>query len=150
MILVAYWHGLRASEVVAIKRIDVQDGFLTVQRLKGSMKTTQALVRSSDPLLDEATGFEKALIGLHNQSRVFPLTRERFWQIVQQHGKAAGIPKHLRHPHVCKHSIAMQTIEKAGIHNVRQRLGHRSIASTGEYLKTSDLEASKAIEKAAE
>ena len=41
MILLAFSGGLRASEVIAIKREDVRDGFLTVQRLKGSRRTTQ-------------------------------------------------------------------------------------------------------------
>jgi site-specific recombinase XerD len=67
---------------------------------------------------------------------------------MQQHGKAARIPKHLRHPHVLKHSIAMQTIHSAGIENVRQHLGHKVISSTGEYLKVSDKQASIAIARA--
>ena len=39
----------------------------------------------------------------------------------------------------------MQTIKKAGIEMVRQRLGHKSISSTGEYLKVTDEDASAAI-----
>src|SRR5258707_8324061 len=53
MILVAFHHGLRASEVTSFQASAISDGFLTIQRLKGSLKTTQALVEHSDPLLDE-------------------------------------------------------------------------------------------------
>lgn len=39
----------------------------------------------------------------------------------------------------------MRAIKKTGIEIVRQCLGHKSIASTGEYLKVSDQEASTAV-----
>ena len=72
----------------------------------------------------------------------------KFWRLVQKYAKAAGIPEHLRHPHIVKHSIAMQTIKAAGIENVRQHLGHKSMSCTGEYLKVTDEAASAAITKA--
>jgi site-specific recombinase XerD len=50
---------------------------------------------------------------------------------------------------VLKHSIAMQSIREAGIENVRQYLGHRSISSTGAYLKVTDEAASAAVIKSA-
>ena len=34
MILMAYTHGLRASEVIAIRKDDIKDGCLEVRRLK--------------------------------------------------------------------------------------------------------------------
>jgi site-specific recombinase XerD len=55
---------------------------------------------------------------------------------------------HKAHPHVLKHSIAMQTIEHAGIENVRQYLGHKSISSTGSYLKVTDAEAAASVQRA--
>jgi integrase len=39
----------------------------------------------------------------------------------------------------------MQTIPTAGIENVRAYLGHKSISSTGAYLKVDDDVASRAI-----
>jgi integrase len=53
MILMAYSHGLRASEVLAIEPDSVRDGLLEVQRLKGSLHTTQPLLSSDEPLLEE-------------------------------------------------------------------------------------------------
>jgi integrase/recombinase XerD len=148
MILVAFHHGLRASEVVGITADAVQDGYLTVQRLKGSMKTTQPLVESDDPLLDE----RDALIEFARKSTpgrpVFDVGRKQFWRLFQRYAEQAGIPAHKAHPHVLKHSIAMQTIGKAGVENVRQHLGHKSLSSTGAYLRVSDEAASAAIGKA--
>jgi hypothetical protein len=36
-------------------------------------------------------------------------------------------------------------IDKAGIHKTRQRLGHKSIASTGAYLKETDASADAVV-----
>ncbi len=145
MIVMAFNHGLRASEVVGLTRDSIKDGFLTVQRLKGSNKTTQELVEHGEPLLNERQPLFDYTAHLLSNQRIFPITRQQFWNIVRKHGKAAGIPSHLCHPHTMKHSIAAQTVKKAGIENVRQHLGHKSISSTGEYLKVSDADASAAI-----
>jgi integrase/recombinase XerD len=148
MILLAFHHGLRASEVIALTGDNFADGHLTVHRLKGSLKTVQALVEHPTPLLDERNSVFAFCGQIKPPKRLFPITRERFWQLMQKYGEAAGIPKHKRHPHVLKHSIAMQTIDLAGIQNVRQHLGHKSISSTGEYLKVTDESASAEIQKA--
>lgn len=145
MILVGYWHGLRASEVVGLERRDVADGHVTVARLKGSLKTTQPLVRHEDTLLNEADALEAWIQNLHPNQRLFPVTRIHFWRLVRRYAAAAGIPKRKGHPHILKHSIAMQSIQSAGIENVRQYLGHKSLASTGAYLKVDDATASTAV-----
>ncbi len=49
-----------------------------------------------------------------------------------------------------KHSIAMQMIDKAGIHKTRERLGHKSMSSTGAYLKESDASVDSVIVDAVE
>jgi integrase len=148
MILVAFNHGLRASEVTGFTRDAVEDGHLTVQRLKGSLKTSQALIESADPLFDE----RRALIEYARKSTpgwpVFKMSRQHFWRLVQRYAHAAGIPKRLAHPHILKHTIALQTIHSAGIENVRQHLGHKSLSSTGEYLRVTDDEAGAAIARA--
>ena|ERR1700734_621305 len=145
MILVAYSHGLRASEVTQMQADAVKDGHLTVARLKGSLKTVQPLLWDENPLLNERQGLSAFVDLVHGKQRLFPVTRQHFWRLVQRYAKAAGIPERKRHPHILKHSIALQTIKKAGIENVRQYLGHKSIASTGAYLKVSDGDASTAM-----
>lgn len=148
MILMAYSHGLRASEVLAITPDSVKDGLLTVRRLKGSMRTQQPLVASEETLLDEAeTWFDFTLKTPRNQ-KVFSISRQHFWRLMQRYSAEAGIPERLRHPHVLKHTIALQVIAKAGIDNTRQYLGHKSMASTGEYLKRTDAEACAAVASA--
>jgi integrase len=138
MILVGYSHGLRASEVVGIKAQDIQDGCLTVARLKGSLKTTQPLVSSEGKLLDEASALPKFAFDFHPNQRLFPVNRKHFWKLVSMYGKRAGLPKRKCHPHILKHSIAIQIIHSAGIKNARQYLGQKSPSSTHAYLKADD------------
>jgi type 1 fimbriae regulatory protein FimB len=155
LFLVSFWHGLRASEAVKLTPANFTDGFLDVQRLKGSFRTIQPLVEDPDELLNEKRAVEAWLAGhreRHNgggrSERLFPISRVQFFRLMRRYGRLAGLPKHLCHPHVLKHSIAMQSIRQAGIENVRQYLGHRSISSTGAYLKVSDDAASSAIASA--
>src|SRR5437773_11129190 len=56
MILIAYRHGLRASEVCDLKLADVnlKDRQISIRRLKGSLPTVQPIERHrGQPLLDE-------------------------------------------------------------------------------------------------
>ena len=115
MILLAYRHGLRASEITQIQRDAIADGVLTVARLKGSLRTVQPLMEDENPLLNERAGMFAFLASIHGKQKLFPITRQHFWRVVQRHAMAAGIPKRKRHPHILKHTIAMQTIQSAGI-----------------------------------
>ena len=148
MILVAFAHGLRATEVIRLTRDNFRDGFLDLQRLKGSNRTVQPLVDDADPLLDEQKGVLEYVAKFAPDQRLFKVGRQHFWRLVQRYGEAAGLAAHKRHPHALKHSIAMQTIHAAGIEHVRQYLGHKSMSSTGEYLKVTDEDAARAVGKA--
>lgn len=148
MILVAYSHGLRASEITRMQRDAIVDGHLAVARLKGSLRTVQPLVEDPNPLLNERAALSAFVASMPGKQRVFPVCRQHFWRLVQGYAKAAGIPERKRHPHILKHTIGMQAIHSAGIENVRQYLGHKSMASTGAYLKVSDAEASAAVGRA--
>ncbi len=147
-ILVGFWHGLRASEVVAIIRDDIRDECLDVRRLKGSLRTVQPLVQHANPLLDERSALFDYIQGFTNNQRLFKFGRQHFFTLFRGYASAADLPAHKCHPHVLKHSIAMQTIHSAGIENVRQYLGHKSLSSTGAYLKVTDEESARAITKA--
>lgn len=145
MLKVGFWHGLRVSELVGLTRESIADGYVTVQRLKGSMKTHQKYQEHPDPLLDESNELRALHKELVPGERLFPMTRFGVNKLMERASKRTGIPRHKMHPHALKHSIAVQSIKSAGIENVRQHLGHKSIASTGAYLRVSDEQASAAI-----
>ena len=56
MIVLAYRHGMRASEVCGLEMrdLDLRNGSITIRRLKGSLMTVQPLYQHRGmPLLDE-------------------------------------------------------------------------------------------------
>ena len=148
MIVVAYNHGLRVSEVLSITPADIDCGYLTTARLKGSEKTIQKLVVHPDPDFDERDRVLALCADKRRDQRLFPMTRCGVYRLMTRIGLRLEIPKARRHPHSLKHSAAMSLIKTEGIEYVRKRLGHKSIASTGAYLKVSDRDADAAYERA--
>ena len=147
MIVVAYNHGLRASEVLSITPAHIDCGYLTVKRGKGSEVCIQKLVVHPEPEFDEKDRLLKLCEGKSRTQKLFPMTRFGFYALMQRTGIKLGIPKQRRHPHSLKHSCAMHMIKKEGIEFVRKRLGHVSIASTGAYLKESNQATDEAYDR---
>ena len=145
MLQLAFFHGLRVSEVINLTADNVRDGQLSVQRLKGSNHTVQPLLESENELLNEKKAVFAFTQNMHGKQRLFDISRQHATRLMKRYAKAAGLPAHKAHMHVLKHSIAMQLIHTAGIENTRQWLGHKSISSTGEYLKVNDEDAARAV-----
>lgn len=147
MILVAFSHGLRASEIINLIPENFADGYITVKRLKHSNQTVQQLVSSDVDVLNEKKYLSEYLTGI--TGKLFPISRVMFWKIVQRHGEEAGIPKHKRHPHAFKHTCAKLALKgDMKIDELKQYLGHKSLNSTGKYLESDDEQASQAFAKA--
>jgi len=149
MLVVQYNHGLRAGEVCGphgFTKGDVQEGQIINRRLKGSLTTVQALRTHDNPLFDERAALEEWVRRLPDRrDRAFPISTIQFWRRFDRYRKQAGIRRLLETRNVLKHSIACHSIEKAGIHNVKQFLGHVSMGSTGQYLRKKDAEAVAAV-----
>lgn len=134
MILVAYCHGLRASEVVGIRRHDIEDGFLDVKRLKGSRHTNQPLIESDNPLLNERLALLEFVSEMYPNQPIFKVCRRQFQRIVERHATTAGLPVRKRHPHVLKHTIATEIYQKSkDLTLVQAHLGHVSGSSSMKY-----------------
>ena len=148
-LVITYWHGLRVSETISIRRQDIKDGFLVVQRLKGSWKTTQELVRHDNPLLDEANGVALFLNNRRKGSdRIFAFTRRTADRFIKHYGQIAEIPAHKRHMHVLKHSRGKHFIASTGLEGVQAALGHVNIQNTQVYARLSDAEADQKLKAA--
>lgn len=149
MCVCSYWHGLRASEITGFKRDAVQDGYLTIARVKGSERTTQLLIKHSHPLLDERVPLETYCLKSSSNAPVFKMSVRTWERKFKRLALAAGIPEHLAHPHVLKHTAAHHLIETEGVklHEVKKRLGHKSLQSTGKYLEIRDSQADAAAAK---
>jgi site-specific recombinase XerD len=160
MILLAYRHGLRASEVCGIKLadLDLKAGSISIRRLKGSLHTVQPVYQHrGQPLLDEAAAIRAWLRKrvadgsdyLFTSQKGGKLSRVQFFRNFQKVAEKAGLSAEKRHPHVLKHSLASHlVVGNANLALIRQALGHRSINSTMAYIGTSDAQAAEALQKA--
>ena len=160
MILLAYRHGLRASEVCGLKLadLDLKSGSISIRRLKGSLFTVQPLYQHrGQPLLDETAAvrawlrkrLEDGSDYLFTSQKGGKLSRIQFFRNFQRTAEGAGLAIEKRHPHVLKHSLASHLVAgNANLALIRQALGHRSINSTMAYIGTSDAQAAEALQRA--
>jgi site-specific recombinase XerD len=160
MILLAYRHGLRASEVCGLKLsdVDLKAGSVSIRRLKGSLQTVQPLYsHRGQPLLDEMNALrawlrERQSDGsdyLFTSQKGGKLDRTQFFRIFQTVAETAALPIEKRHPHALKHSLASHLVAgNVNLALVKQALGHKSISSTMEYVGVSDGQAAEAAQAA--
>jgi type 1 fimbriae regulatory protein FimB len=160
MILLAYRHGLRASEVCALRLPDLnlKASSLVIRRLKGSLQTVQPLYpHRGQPLLDEVAALRTWLRQrpadgsdyLFTSQKGGKLDRTQFFRIFKTVAAVACLPLDKRHPHVLKHSLASHLISgNVNLALVRQCLGHKSISSTMRYIGVSDNQAAEAAQAA--
>jgi integrase len=160
MIVTAYKHGMRASEVcnLRVEDVDLKNGSIVVDRLKGSLRTTQAVTEHrGEPLLNEHRALrewlrERRADGsdyLFTSQKGGRLDRTQFFRLFRAIASDAGLPAEKRHPHALKHSLASHLVSaNVNLALVKQQLGHKSIGSTMRYVTTSDQQASKATTSA--
>src|ERR1700751_3197658 len=131
-ILLAYRHGLRASELCSLKwsQIDLRNGRLHVNRAKGGIESVHPLhgpeLRALRPLQGNSPYVFTTEAGT-------PVTPSWFLRMVQRTGKAAKHPFPI-HPHMLRHSTGFK-LASAG-HDTRSLahyLGHRNLQSTARY-----------------
>jgi type 1 fimbriae regulatory protein FimE len=156
MIVVAYKHGMRASEVcnLLLSDLDVKNGSIVVDRLKGSLRTVQAVTEHrGEPLLNEVKALREWLRHrrddgsdfVFNSQKGGRLDRSQVFRLFKTIAAEAGLPREKQHPHCLKHSIASHLVAaNVNLALVRQQLGHKSIGSTMRYVSTSDRQASRA------
>ena len=160
MIVVAYKHGMRASEIcnLRLSDLDLKNSSVVVERLKGSLRTVQALTEHrGEPLLNEVKALRQWLRQrredgsdfLFNSQKGGRLDRSQVFRLFQTIAREAGLPVEKQHPHCLKHSIASHLVAaNVNLALVRQQLGHKSIGSTMRYVYATDKQASQATAKA--
>ena len=162
MILLAFKHGLRASEVCALKTsdIDLKNGTIVIRRLKGSLKSSQDLLDlPGQPLvsekrvlrawLEERETYRDQSDYLFLSQKGGQMDRSAFYRVFSSIAERAGLPVGKRHPHCLKHSLGFFLVEQGiSLPSIQQTLGHKSLASTGVYLKVTDAQANRDAAKA--
>jgi site-specific recombinase XerD len=153
MVLLAYRHGMRASEVcnITMQNLDLEAGNIRCQRGKGSISNWQQL--ASDEIKAVKTWLRKRpkvdADCLFVSNRGTPMSRCQFFRLFKDHAHAVGIPEEKQHPHVLKHSLGTH-LANAGmpVQVIQARLGHRNIQNTMVYLQVSSGFVDKAFEAA--
>jgi type 1 fimbriae regulatory protein FimB len=143
MMLMAYRHGLRVSELIDIRMsdIDLASSRLFVNRLKGSLSTSQPIegdeLRAIRAWLRERSLNEDAahspLLFLSERG---PFTRQALNYLVSQIGKRAGLP-FKTFPHMLRHSCGFYLANKGlDTRLIQDYLGHRNVQHTSKYTRT--------------
>jgi integrase len=134
MILIAFRHGLRASELCGLQWTDVEfeTATLHIRRAKGGTTTTH-------PLLGEELRALRALKREAKSPFIFvsergaPFTVAGLQKLVERAGNVAKIGFKV-HPHMLRHSTGFVLANKGtDTRTLQGYLGHRSIQSTVRY-----------------
>jgi integrase/recombinase XerD len=146
MIEVLYATGMRVSEVIAIRAIDlhVSEHYLTCvgkggkERIVPIGEAATAWVeryqRESRPVLvAKGRGTARRSTRLFLNARGGPLSRVGCWKILKSHGARAGLPSALS-PHMLRHSFATHLLERgADLRAIQMMLGHADLSTTQIY-----------------
>jgi site-specific recombinase XerD len=156
MILLAYKHGLRASEVCELKLSDVnlKTESINIERLKNSRHTVQSLEpHRGQPLLDEIAALKAWFRERQDDGSgvLFPsnkggaMSRVQFFRLFKSIALAAGVSPEAAHPHSLKHSLCSHMVaENQNLALIQRAAGHKSISSTMQYVHVSDDQADAA------
>jgi len=134
LFLVAYRHGLRASEVGLLHMDDLNfaQQRMTIHRLKRSLPGIYPL-RADEVKVLKAYLHERQSPSptLFLSQRGTPISRRQLDTLMKHYGELAAIPASKRHFHVLKHSIATHLLDAgADLRFVQDWVGHASIKNT--------------------
>ena len=135
VVLLAYRHGLRVSELVSLRweQVDLRQGLLHVNRLKNGMPSTHPV---RGPELRALRRLQRQYEGspyVFTTERRGPLTDSAVRKIVARAGREAKFDFPV-HPHMLRHACGFKLANEG--HNTRaiqHYLGHRNIQHTVGY-----------------
>lgn len=133
-ILLAYRHGLRASELCSLRReqLNLEQGELHVKRIKQGKPSTHPLsgdeLRALRKLLKDTSGPY-----VFTTERGGPLDRSGFLKLVRRAGEVAGLEFSV-HPHMLRHGTGYYLANKGtDTRTIQDYLGHKNIQHTVRY-----------------
>lgn len=137
MILLAYRHGLRASEVVDLRwsDFDLEAGTVLCRRSKGSRSGIHPLSQEEITKLDRFRARSGGLVEefVFVSERGGPMGRSAFWRIVMQAGRHADLPVPT-FAHQLRHSTGYHLANRGcNLRLIQDYLGHTEIQSTVRY-----------------
>ena len=139
MILVAYRHGLRVSELVALKwqQVDFKTGLVHVNRLKNGIDSVHPLFGPELRGLKQVQRDYNETQYVFTTERKVPITTSTFRKIMMRAGSEASIGFPI-HPHMLRHSTGFKLANaKQDTRSIQHYLGHRNIMHTCRYTEMS-------------
>lgn len=139
MILMAYIHGLRASELIGLqwRQIDLKRGRLRVERLKGSENSEQPLTGREIRTLRAVQRSLPVGCRFVFMTRLGgPMTRQAFGKMLRETASRAGLDG--VHPHLLRHGCGYKLANDG--HDTRALaayLGHANLNNVARYTKMS-------------
>jgi integrase len=134
MILIAFRHGLRASELCGLQWSDVEfeTGTLHLRRAKGGTTATHPLLGDELRALRSLKRDAKSPF-IFVSERGAPFTVSGFAKLVERAGIEAKLP-FKAHPHMLRHATGYALANRGvDTRSLQAYLGHRSIQSTVRY-----------------
>ena len=142
MIELMYAAGLRVSELVGLKRTDIETrAGLVLCHGKGNKERRVPIGKSALHWLRQYAAV-KVSYGTANSIFLFlhrgrPLTRQFAWGMIKRHAKTAGLQD--ISPHTLRHSFATHLLQHgADSRSVQALLGHSDISTTQIYTHITD------------
>ena len=135
LILISYIHALRAQEAVTLKwsALDLDNGTMHVQRVKGSLSTTHYLTAREIRLLKRLRSAQEPGAYVFQSRQGGPITTRTMHNVVREAGELAklDIPAH---PHMLRHGAGF-ALANAGkdTRSLQDYLGHKQIRHTVRY-----------------
>ena len=136
LILIAYRHGLRVSELVALRwdQVDLTAGLLHVNRAKNGTPSTHPL---RGPELRALRKLPRPTPYVFSSERGSPLTPSSVRKIVARAGSLAGIACPV-HPHMLRHACGFKLANDGqDTRAIQHYLGHKNISHTVKYTELS-------------
>ncbi len=139
LILMAYRHGLRVSELVALRwdMVDLKQGLLHVNRLKNGVASTHPIRGPELRALRRLKRDYPDIPYLFVTERKGPLTTSAVRKIISRAGNTAeiGFPVH---PHMLRHSTGYKLANDGhDTRAIQHYLGHKNIQHTVRYTELS-------------
>jgi type 1 fimbriae regulatory protein FimB/type 1 fimbriae regulatory protein FimE len=139
MILVAYRHGQRVSELIALRwdLVDLKQGLIHVRRRKNGSPSTHALHRPEIRVLRRLAREYPETPYVFVTERKGPLTDSCFRKIVARAGEVARFDFPV-HPHMLRHSTVFKLANDGrDTRSIQHYLGHKNIQHTVRYTELS-------------
>jgi site-specific recombinase XerD len=137
MILFAYRHALRVSELVALRwdQIDLEAGRLQVVRRKGSDDSVQPLSGVEIRALRKLRRDQPAeLRHVFVSERGAPFSTNGFFKTLSRAAASVGMTD--VHPHLLRHGTGFKLVNQGvDTRTLAAYLGHRNLANTARYTK---------------